>query len=167
MQCFYCSWCESWYFSVVLVTLCDYYYPPIELSATQCTTCKIQNGRIFDKIFYFLICTKSGRWRIRENEKWKYWLLTHPYSFYYRGSRWSRTLVCYSFVIYFHIGEARQNVEGYRIVTSPTQLNSKLGLTQKLLCTPTHPPTTNPMWTISQLLPTRFWPNCKGRFLDQ
>ena len=41
-------------------------------------------------------------------------------------------------------------------------LNTRLGLTIKWLCTPTH---TNSMSAISQLLLTRFWWNFKGRFL--
>ena len=43
-------------------------------------------------------------------------------------------------------------------------LNTRLGLTRKWLCTP-HPPHTNSISAISQLLLTRFWWNFKGRFL--
>ena len=46
-------------------------------------------------------------------------------------------------------------------------LNTRLGLTRKWLCTPHPTPTThrNSISAISQLLLTRFWWNSKGRFL--
>ena len=48
--------------------------------------------------------------------------------------------------------------EMIKIVTTPTQLNIKLGLTRKWLCTPP-PPTENSMSAIFQLLLTKYWHN--------